>query len=228
MKKVFVNILAVTTLFLVLPTVVSAHQPRFINENNQTIIVKNPEISQAFYGKLIGLPATFQVSSKTPFNLYVNLLVPDLPGARTDFVMDIYSTGTNNTYFPLSLSENQIIQKLKSNNWYKYFEEFARDDYLKGPEFEKVVPAGDYSLVLSNPQNKGKYVVAIGKVESFPLEKMPETFEQLIKVKVNTFNKPWYSAFLNIFGAAILGIVLIIALIIFILRKLLLKRKRSK
>lgn len=212
MGRTFLKFIIVIACFLILPKAVFAHQPNY-EDSNTLIEIKDPDISQAFYGELNGQPAVYRIDTAELLNLYVGLLVPDLAGSRTDFVLDIFD------------SKNNQIYKLSGDKWEKYFEEFARDDYLKGPDYKAEVPAGNYTLVLSNPQNQGKYVLVVGEKENFSLLEMPKTFEQLIKVKVNTFNKPWYSAFINIFGGVIAGIVLAIVLLAVILYKLIFKKK---
>jgi hypothetical protein len=63
---------------------VSAHQPRLelgVNSSmSNPIIVQNPEISQSFYGNLNGQPDYYKITSDKPFNLFVNILVPQSPG----------------------------------------------------------------------------------------------------------------------------------------------------
>lgn len=211
MNKIFLKAIVITACFLMVPSVIFAHQPNYEN-TNILVEIKNPDISQAFYGELQGQPAVYKINTTEQLTLYTGLLVPDLKDSRVDFTLDIYD------------SQNKLIKKLESSSWGKYFEEFARDDYLKGPDYKAEVQAGNYTLVLLNPQNQGKYVLVVGEKENFSLLEMPKTFEQLIKVKVNTFNKPWYSAFINIFGGVIAGIVLAIVLLAVVLYKLIFKK----
>jgi hypothetical protein len=55
----------------------------------QVVNIQNPEISQAFYGILSGQQDVYQIVSDTGFLLYVNLVVPDISGSRTDFAVDV-------------------------------------------------------------------------------------------------------------------------------------------
>ncbi|HBB04294.1 TPA: hypothetical protein DCZ39_05385 [Patescibacteria group bacterium] len=86
MKKFFVIVF-----FLSCIGFTFAHQPRlvFTQPIGETIQVQDPEISQAFYGILSGQEDIYQIVSDTGFLLYVNILVPELSGSRTDFTVDV-------------------------------------------------------------------------------------------------------------------------------------------
>jgi hypothetical protein len=177
-------------------------------------MVKEPEISKAYYGELNKAPVIFLISTSEPFNLYVNLLTPDLDDSRKDLEMSIFD------------SNDQLIAHLVGNNWTKYYEKFARDWYWKGPEFDTTESAGTYKLILTNLNNQGEYAVAIGKIESFPPKVLLTLFPELIKIKTQVFHKPWYSAFNNIFGYALGGIIMTIILLILVLSKM--EKKKGK
>ncbi len=109
---------------------VSAHQPRLELGVNSTmtnpIVVQNPEISQAFYGKLNGQPDYYKITSNKTFELYVNILVPQSPGISSDFV-----------FANITDSSGKTIAMLGGNqsDWTPMFEEFGGDYYLQGPTF---------------------------------------------------------------------------------------------
>ena len=71
----------------------SAHQPRLernqVSDETNPIVITKPEISQAFYGILSGHTDYYQIKMDTGFQLFVSLVVPDLSGQRTDFIVDI-------------------------------------------------------------------------------------------------------------------------------------------
>ena len=79
-------------LFLLLVFVVVAHQPRITD--SEDIIVKEPEISKAYYGNLEGNPHIYVINSDKNFNLYVNILVPNIEdidkSAVREAVMDFF------------------------------------------------------------------------------------------------------------------------------------------
>ncbi len=110
-KRVLIFLFAI----IILAALVSAHQPRLVTQAMTG--VKNPEISQAFYGELKGNPAFFQIQSRTDFKLYVGILVPDLPNAKKDLSVQII--------LPNSTS---ILLNGTSFNWKPFYEEFANDN----------------------------------------------------------------------------------------------------
>ena len=88
-------------------------------------------------------------------------------------------------------------------NWTQYHEEFGNDNYLWGPEYGNVssgisVPAGTYLIVVSSPNNRGKYVLVTGWKEEFPLNEalhaiivMPQLKEYFGKSKVAAIESPF-------------------------------------
>lgn len=198
------DLLLIVFLFASL-TFVYAHEPRYVF-NQENIIVKNPETSQAFYGELNGISNTYIINSDKEFNLYVNILAPDLPDSRTDFIVQIN---------PINISLNG-----ENYNWTGFYEEFAGDNYLAGPEFDMKVPAGTYNIIISNPGNIGKYSLAIGKIEKFSIKDLLV----LPLIKKNFFNKSYFATFQGIIGKGLLilliVLILIILLIVYIIKKI--------
>ena len=169
-----------------------AHQPRLVIDRPE-IVVRDPEISQAFYARLAGDPQTYHIRSEAPLRLYLNLLVPDIAGGETDYEAAIYreSGGTA-----------ELLARLegKSHSWRPFFEPFGGDRYLVGPEYDGQVPAGDYTVVVTSPDNTGKYVLAVGRIEKFPPGAMARTIVTLPKLKRYFGKSPW-TAFFNLTGA---------------------------
>lgn len=110
---------------MVLLGVCSAHQPRLEWAKNNTesnpIVVSNPEISQAFYGILSGHADYYQIKMDTGFALYVNIVVPDLPKQRRDFIVDIRKESS-------AVSTRLDGTKFQRSGFY---EEFAGDQYFQ-------------------------------------------------------------------------------------------------
>jgi hypothetical protein len=96
---------------------------------------------------------------------------------------------------------------------------------LKGPEFKQTVPAGTYTLTISNGNNAGKYVLAPGEAEVFTLAGTPETIHQVYLEKTLLFNKPWYSIFEGIIGKTLFILTLALLLAIGCVLYVLVKRK---
>ena len=182
------------TLFLLLIVwfwgVSFAHQPRIVwesvHDESNPILVQNPTISQAFYGILSGTADVYQIQTETGILLYANLVVPDLSGQRTDFVMEISDGSARST-------------KINGKKWQRsgFYEEFAGDMYLQWPVWEQKVDPGTYTITISNPGNQGKYSLAIGKMESFPVNEILHTFKVLPTLKTDFFDKPVWMVVYN-------------------------------
>ena len=220
--------------FLLLAPSASAHQPRLV-EGTSTEIT-NPEVSQAFYGELMGDPAVFRIVSGKPFKLYVGILVPDIPNVAKDISAEIVLMGSNpdDGLFPYQLYG-------LSSSWASFHEEFGNDDYFWGPEFKAPdsapqtpagveVGPGTYLITVFSPNNNGKYVLVVGEKEVFPFDEIVNTVRVMPTLKSEFFGKPSWHAFYNLTGLflliPVLGALIVIALIwrfIIVLRR----RKRN-
>jgi hypothetical protein len=194
------------SLLFVLTKPVAAHQPRIVSE--QTVEIKKPQISQAFYAALKGSPDEYRIRTEKEFNLYVSLLVPALPDIRKDYLIDIYSVG----------ADGQLVQLYKldgmQDTWEPFYEPFAGDNYYQGPESDNVLPAGDYMIRVSNPDNEGKYVLSVGREESFTLSEVVQTIRRLPAVK-SYFEKSPFTAYFNLVGLFMLLSLLLLAAAVF-------------
>jgi len=173
--------------------VVSAHQPRIVNGNFAEI--KNPEVSQAFYGELKGTSVEFRIEPNKSFKLYVGLLVPDIPNIQKNISAEIYQ---------LKDGKYEIIAFLDGSNfnWTPFFEDFAKDNYWWGPEYKasdsikgkelkgKLVSAGDYRIKVFSPSNSGKYVLVTGFLELFPFSEIINASIIVPRLKAQFFGYP--------------------------------------
>ncbi|MDP2909991.1 MAG: hypothetical protein Q8N69_02890, partial [bacterium] len=96
MRKLF---LIAAALFL-FPLFAFAHQPRIVEGNGLTQI-KNPDISQAFYGDLNGGAHEFEINLPQAKEIYLGILVPDLPNENRDILVEITSYSDRNFYYRL-------------------------------------------------------------------------------------------------------------------------------
>jgi hypothetical protein len=148
----------------------------------------------------------------------VSLVVPDIQGARKDFSIEIKSKDT------------LIILDAKSAKWDVFFEKFAGDNYFNGPEFDKKVPAGTYMIKVTNPDNRGKYSLAIGKIEAFPPKEALNAILSLPKLK-SFFQKSPLRAYFNFIGLfigiTIVFIAIVVVIIIVIVRAIKRRNKRK-
>ena len=147
-----------------------AHQPKLINYSpliNNPHLVIDPEISKAYYSKLLGDPHYYQIDSSKEFLFYTSILSPKV----------------SDTYIGLSIDvldeNNRLIYQADGSdfNWTAWYEPYARDWYWKGPEigtdtgkeFKTSFPidAGTYLIKVYSNDNKGHYSLAVGEAEFF-------------------------------------------------------------
>lgn len=186
---------------------VSAHQPRIVKQFQlEAVVVENPELSQAFYDELTGEPRVYTVMSSQDFDLYLNLLVPKSSNAGGRYSAEVYKINGN---------DKELINFLSatSSDWAEFYEEFAADTYLKGPEFEEQVTSGTYEIVVFNENDQGKYVLAVGKQEKFGPRSIFEAFYILPILKVKFFQ----TSVLRLLFPAKLGIMYWIVLAVLVL-----------
>ena len=144
-------------LFLILvswPLEVLAHQPRLVEM--EKINITEPEISKAYYGNLSGKPHIYTISTSSPIDLYVNILVPFIEGPGKNVTVNIFKG-------------EQLIRTLSptKEDWKEFFEPFGQSMYWKGPEFKVRADAGKYKIHVQSTEKSIKYVLATGEIEAF-------------------------------------------------------------
>ena len=205
-----IKMLLLVCLLLAIGPTALAHLPRLVTEDG-AVKVKDPEISQAFYARLEGRPAVYEIHAQQDFLLYVNLLVPDLPGIRTDISARVARVEEDGSEALLYFLDGE------GNRWEKFYEPFAGDHYLMGPEFKKKVPAGFYRIKIISPQNTGKYVLSVGKQEEFTPSETLQTIKILPALKRDFFEKSPLTAYFNLVGLFMLILVVLLALSIYLI-----------
>ena len=195
MRRILIAIL------LALPLAAAAHQPRLVE--TETIDVIDPEVSKAYYGRLDGGPHVYRIDSETPFRLYVNLLVPDVPGVEKHVSAAVIDT--DDPERPLVVLGGPL------GAWEPYYEEAAGDDYFRAEEFVKEGAVGSYEVRVWSTNDTGAYSLAIGEKEEFPPNEIVNAIAILPKIKSEIFGKPWYDAFLSRF---VLPIVIAAAVLV--------------
>lgn len=206
--------LVIATSVLLVPAVAFAHLPRDAGKG-ESFIVDNPTISKAYYGELPGEPVTYSFTAKEPFLLYVGVLVPDVAGIDTDVSADIYRNG-----------ERVAVVGSPEASWERWYEEFAGDWYFDGGEYEGEGVPGTYAIIVSSPDNAGRYVLAIGKEEQFTLDESLKTFLTLPEIKERYFDKSPFSAFVAPIVLPFLLLSLLIPAALFFLVRFILRRLR--
>lgn len=218
MTKKF-HLIIVALILVAFSGTASAHQPR-IPEGNE-INVSDPEISKAFYSKLNGQPDVYTISSDTSFNLYVNILVPDLPNQKKDLSVKIIKNGDIDN--PLAILDGNKFE------WTKFFEPFGHDSYWMGPEYESEVAAGKYQIIVSSENNDSKYSLATGKIEAFDFQEVLNALTLIPQIKRNFFNKLPIDFIFSPFGWGLILMMFILSFVFgFIFRYFLKHRAKTK
>jgi hypothetical protein len=172
----------------------SAHQPRIELGTNSTfsnpILIKNPELMQAFYGNLNGKPDFYQVSSDVPFELCLGITVPASKGLGGSLPSAVVTDSSGNLVFILNGT---------TGTWKPFIGEF-KDSYLDGPEITRNVSAGTYNIVVFNGNNNGKYLLLMGNKEILNAYDYLQDIVNAPILKEQFFGKPVSLLFLEIMG----------------------------
>lgn len=206
-------------ILMVLPFGVQAHQPRLVS--GDVVMIRNPEVSQAFYGELKGAHDHYNIIEEEGFELYVSILVPDLPGIGKDVSVAIE---------PIDEIDNNFIYFLNGTGfqWERYYEEFGGDWYYQGPDIKADVGPGGYDIHVMSTDNLGKYVLVVGEIESFPIDELINTIFTMPALKQDFFEKPAYTAFFNLIGLFIFGPVILVAIFVALVLLFLARRSKGK
>lgn len=118
--------------------------------------IDNITTPRAFRGELQGVPERyeFRLTAQTP--VYFSLLIPDINGARKDFLVEI-------------ISERGARYAMDGGYFLPWapFRDADGAAYLKGPEIAPTLYPGAYTVRVSNTDNHGVYVLAIGNWRGF-------------------------------------------------------------
>jgi hypothetical protein len=211
--------IALTTLsFLVIvPAIALAHQPRLV-ESRQTI-VPEPEISKAYYATLVGEPDTYIIESAMPFDLYVNVLVPDIPNIteqKKDVSAAVIKDGQTDT--PLA-----VIGGVDAK-WEKFYEPFGVSTYWRGPEYKARAEAGRYEVRVWSSNNDSKYSLAIGEGEFFDSKEIWNALHLVPQIKSDFFEESPISFIKSPFGYGLIILMYVLALIVLIIYRAIMRR----
>lgn len=223
MKKVYLLLVIFIGVFLTTNTA-SAHQPRLVWEMQSTyaspFIIDNQDISQAFYGILKDKPEYYKVKIDQRSDLYLSLLVPDNINAAVSVSARVFKLNSSDEEIKIFLNGDRSL-------WKSYFEEFAGDFYLQGPDGARILKPGEYLIEITSNANEGKYVLVVGQKESFPLNEAMKMILNLPKLKLDFFEEPIYMLAGGIVGKLFSALLLFILLLILMsLRKVREKKER--
>lgn len=154
-----------------------AHQPVTVPEAHHSLEapfeVPEPEISKAFFGKLGGQPEYYRIVSTTAFRFYAGITVPRIEGCPLEqrFSFDVLDANLDSI----------VAADGERFDWWPWYERFGQKWYWVGPEIgahfksDRVFAAGTYYIRVFNADNTGRYVLAVGHIESFPLDVIART-----------------------------------------------------
>ncbi|MEK7061740.1 MAG: Type 1 glutamine amidotransferase-like domain-containing protein [Patescibacteria group bacterium] len=194
---------------------VSAYLPRIIYNQSNDIQVKEPETFQIFYDELGGSPRNYLIRSDANFNFYINLLVPVNSNSNGRYSAKVFLK--KDSLANSGQAEDEEVAFIDGQTdflWQEFYEPFSRDYYFKGPEFEKTLPAGDYKITVFSYENKGKYVLAIGREKRFSPMEILNIYWVWPLLKVEFFKTSILEFFLTPFGLVIVGLVAFLLFII--------------
>lgn len=192
MKSIVRIFCALSFLALWMPFQAQAHQPRIVDSEKTEI--RNPEISQAFYGELQGTPKTFVIESDKDFVLYLQLLVPKMTNADARYSAVAFES-TEQGRIPVASISGE------SQEWKEYHEEFANDVYLQSQGTEYQARSGKYEVDVFGNGDSGKFVLVIGKAESFPASEIWNALVVVPQLKKEFFHTTPLTLVWTKFGA---------------------------
>jgi hypothetical protein len=197
--------------FVLSTQIASAHEPRLVwklnNSSNTPIVIENPDISQAFYGEFKSTPEYYKVKINEPSVLYLSLLVPDNNHSAINVSAKVIKLNSADSNIKISLDGTKTV-------WESYYEPFAGDFYLQGPEASEFVRPGEYLITVTSDNNLGKYTLVIGQKESFPLDEAVKTILNLPRLKLDFFEEPIYMLTAGILGKIMASLFLFLLLLI--------------
>jgi hypothetical protein len=194
-----------------------AHNPRIVDKDVGVTEITNPDVSQAFYGELNGAPDLFTISLKNKTDLYVQILVPGIKDIKKDKMVRIDYTDTAKNFSTFGELDG------KNYAWRPFFEDFAGDNYFEGPSLEKSAAPGEYTLAVYSSDYKGKYTLVVGRKEVWMPAEIINTILTLPTLKKDFFEKSPWTAYFNLTGLFILGVLLALMIMYFTIASILQK-----
>lgn len=165
--------------FLFAPAMTFAHQPNIVSD--RIITIPKPEVSKVYYGELTGSPHIYKISANSTFELYVNILAPDIKEQKKDISGKIIKDGDADN--PIAILDGVNFK------WTRYWEEFGRNWYWMGPEYKNMMNAGEYEIHITSVNSDSKYALAIGQIESFTGNEIINALILIPKIKKQFFNE---------------------------------------
>lgn len=175
--------------------------------------VSEPEISKAYYGELTGEPDVYTIEASEEFDLYVNVLVPDIEGQKKDVSAVV-------------LKDDKELAVLDGLNfdWTVFFEPFGQSTYWMGPEYRTRAEAGTYEIRVWSSNNDSKYSLAIGEIEAFDGKEGLNALMLIPDLKKDFFNESPITFIKSPFGWGLIVTMYLLAGIVGLLYRAILKK----
>ncbi len=194
------------------PVFVSAHEARFVSVGQHDVtVIEDPERSQAFYGNLDDNPHLFEIHSEQQFELFVEILEPDTSDAAKELAGIVFKRNRRGVEEITRLS-------WKEASWESFYEWFGGDTYRRGPSFTTTLEPGNYAIEVSTPENKGKYVLVVGKREVWNISSYFSTLGDIMKIKT-FFGKPRILVIESPFVYVPFGLIVVLGGLLYLRRK---------
>jgi len=154
-----------------------AHQPVVSDGKeypvNAPFEIEEPEISKAFFAQLNGEPQYYRIVSDVPFRFYAGVTVPKIDGCPLTqrFSFDVLDAKLE----PIVAADGETFE------WWPWYESFGKKWYWVGPEVgaefksDRELASGTYLIRVFNTENRGRYVLAVGDIESFTPDVIAKT-----------------------------------------------------
>lgn len=141
------------------------------------VVIESPEKNQFFYDELKDGPRRYFVNSSNNFNLYFNVLVPQVANKNGKYSVKLFQDNDGAEQLKTELDGANIERQ-------DFYSSFDREWYLKGVEFDSYLDAGKYIIEIYSEDNKGRYVLNIGKNKVFSLKDFLNSFWQIPWMKM--------------------------------------------
>ncbi len=165
---------------VVLPTTLSAHEAIMVADEAGEIVVTNPEVGRVYLGELSdGASASYRITADAPWDLYLSLLVPRRSNPLGKYDAMVYDVGRERMVAVLERGDGA---------WYPYYELFGADRYFRGPMLLKQMPEGEFRIIVTGPQNIGRYALVIGEEEVLSLGQIFVSISKMAGIKKDFFD----------------------------------------
>ncbi len=195
--------MAVAAFFsLLFSQIASVHQEKIIYNQGGDIKIENPEVLQTFYDQLGGGTRNYLINSGTGFNLNIKLSVPA-------------SSNYNGRYSAKVFLADQDVAFLDGQTsfaWKEFYNSFDREYYFLGPELAKPLPAGAYKITVFSYENRGKYILTVGKYQKFSFLNLLSAYFILPTLKLEFFQTSVWQFFLSPVGLILILILIVVLL----------------